>query len=119
MKKLVRNLCAVIALFAIALCLVACAPKDAKAAKEKLDKAGYTAVILYDNSGKETKEGEAIANVTAAQNILKGDGITAFLFKSAKEAKDAAGSDYKDEDNVAVIGKWVVFGSEKAIKAFK
>ena len=119
MKKLVKSLCAVVALFAIALCLVACAPKDAKAAKEKMDKAGYSVLVLYDNSDKETKEGEAIANVSGTANALKGDMFTAFLFKSAKEAKAALDEDYKDEKNVSVVGNWVIFGSEEAIKAFK
>ncbi|MBR4237590.1 hypothetical protein IKQ02_04060 [bacterium] len=119
MKKLVKSLCAVVALFAIALCLVACAPKDAQAAKEKMDKAGYSVVVVYDNTGKETEEGEAIANVTGTANILKGDAFTAFLFKSAKEAKAALDDDYKDKENVAVVGSWVIWGSEEAIKAFK
>ena len=129
MKKLVKSLCAVVALFAIALCLVACAPKDAKAAKEKLEKAGYTAKIMYEKTGDEAKEG-AIANVSAVKGssiggvvdgVLGGDFFSATLYASSKEAKQAY-EDSKDSDgktSLQLIGNWVVGGEEEAIKAFK
>ena len=129
MKKLVKSLCAVVALFAIALCLVACAPKDAKAAKEKLTKAGYTATIVYEKTGDDAKEG-AIANVTAVKGssiggvidgVLGGNGLTATLYASAKEAKQAY-EDTKDSDgktSAQLVGNWVLIGEEEAIKAFK
>ena len=129
MKKLVKSLCAVVALFAIALVLVACAPKDAKAAKEKLAKAGYTATIVYEKTGDDAKEG-AIANVTAVKgdslgsvigSAIDGKALTATLYASSKEAKEAY-EKTKDSDgktSAQLIGNWVVLGEEAAIKAFK
>ena len=124
MKKLAKLFVILTALFAV-VALASCAPKDSDAAKEKLDKAGYTAVWnVYD----EVQEDGAVGYLVATKGKTLGgmidglgDGLTAVLYKTAKQAK-AAVAEHKDAEgksNYQVVGKWVVSGSEDAVKAFK
>ena len=64
MKKLVKVL-SVAMLLVLALALVACAPKDTAAAKEKMEKAGYTVVVTTNN---EVGENGEVGTITCAKN---------------------------------------------------
>ena len=90
--------------------LCGCAPKDVAKAKEKMTEAGYLCL------GYEDKEAEGFVGGFAATKIS--ENITAALYDSSKAAKEAA-EKLGDKDSIQVIGKWVVWGSEGAIKAFK
>ena len=121
MKKLIALLVVVFALFV----LVGCAPANSDKAKDKLDKAGYSAVwTANDKVGENGEVGTLVATKGKTLGSLidgLGDGITAVLYDSAKNAKKAY-NDSKDAEgksNLQLIGKWVVWGSEEAIKAFK
>ena len=113
MKKFVQ-IVSVVALIAIlaAVCF-ACVPGSVEKAKEKMDKAGYVAVA-YTNSDAEDCDGWIGA--TTLKNSL-----TAWHFTSSKAAK-AYYDDLTDGnkyENLGISGKWVYYGSEDAIKAFK
>ena len=121
MKKLFALLVVVFALFV----LVGCAPANSDKAKEKLDKAGYTVVwTAASEKGEDGYVGTLVATKGKTLGSLidgLGDGLTAALYDSASNAKKAY-NDTKDAEgktNLQLIGKWVVWGSEEAIKAFK
>lgn len=93
--------------------LCGCAPKDVAKAKEKMEEAGYLCV------GYEDKEAEGFVGGFAATKVSGGfESITAALYDSSKAAKEAA-EELGNKESIQVIGKWVVWGSEGAIKAFK
>ena len=121
MKKVILGL--FVALFALV--LVGCAPKDSSAAKQKMEKAGYTVVAtVYD----EVQEDGSVASLACTKgntigSIIDGlgNGLTAVLYDSTKNAKAAYNSSKNAEgkSNYTLVGKWVVWGSEEAVKAFK
>lgn len=121
MKKLLALLVVVFALFV----LVGCAPANSDKAKAKMDKAGYSAVWV---AASEKGEDGYVGTLTCTKGKTLGsaidglgDGLTADLYDSASNAKKAF-NDTKDAEgksNRQLIGKWVVWGSEEAIKAFK
>ena len=108
-----------------ALVLVGCAPKDASAAKKKMEKKDYTVVVLDGEIAKSAlsaiAEG-AVANVTASKKTDDGTiAMTAVLFDSAKNAKAFYNASKDDEKKTSLVlsGKWVMYGDEKAVKDFK
>ena len=114
-----------VALFALV--LVGCAPKDSDAAKAKMEKAGYTAVwSAYSEVKEDGSVGYLVANKgksigASLDGLLDGDNLTAVLYNSTKNAK-AAFNDTKNAEgktNYSLVGKWVVYGGEAAVKAFK
>ncbi|MGN1042476.1 MAG: hypothetical protein ACI4SK_03220 [Christensenellales bacterium] len=117
MKKCMKIMSIIAILACIAVVFVACAPKDGQAAKEKLEKAGYTVQInetptrrgIYcDCELGAEKDGESV--------------LYAVLYvgtDSAKNAYSNIASEFKDEGwKVEQKGKWVIAGTEEAIKAF-
>ena len=119
--KLAKILSAFVLTFAVAM-LVACAPSNSEKAVEKMKKAGYLASAT---TYSEVQEDGAVASVSGTKDslsqVLSGNGFTATLYKTAKQAK-AAYNDTKDAEgktNCTLVGKWVVWGSEEAVKAFK
>ena len=121
MKKLIALLVVVFAVFV----LVGCAPANSDKAKAKLDKAGYSCVwSANDEVGENGEVGTLVATKGKTIGSLidgLGDGLTAVLYNSSSNAKKAY-NDSKDAEgktNLQLIGKWVVWGSEEAIKAFK
>lgn len=114
---------AFVALFA----LVACAPANGDKAKEKMEKAGYSAVWT---ARSEVGENGEVGTLTAlkGQSIgglidgaLGGNGLTATLYDTSAHAK-AVFNDSKNAEgksNYTLVGKWVVWGPEEAVKAFK
>lgn len=125
MKKLIALLVVVFAVFV----LVACAPANSDKAKAKMEKAGYTVTW---SANKEVGEKGEVGYLTATKGsslgglidgVLNGDMLVAALYDSASnakkafnEAKDAEG---KVPENAEVVGKWVIYGSAEAVKAFK
>ncbi len=123
MKKLMKVLSVFVMAFAL-VALAGCAPKDLASAKEKMVEAGYTCLdVNIDN-----EEG-VVGIFSASKNLIGGilgqgdaDALIATLYDSSKSAKAALADAEKDaeENQVAkVIGKWVVVGTEQAIKDFK
>ena len=126
MKRLVKVL-SVAMLLVLALALVACAPKDTEAAKEKMEKAGYTVVVT---TNKEVGENGEVGTITCAKNegslgaitgALNGKGLTGTLYDSTKNAKAAleATKDAEGKTSAKQVGKWVVVADDEAYKAFK
>ena len=126
MKKLAKIFCALCALFAV-VSLAACAPKDSDAAKAKLEKAGYSVTWT---AYSEVQEDGAVGKLAAVKgsstgaligSLIDGEGLTATLYDSAKNAKAALAEtqDAEGKTNAQVVGKWLVYGNEDAIKAFK
>ena len=106
---------AFVALFA----LVACAPANGDKAKAKMEEAGYACTWTVN---KEVGENGEVGTLLCVKGIsLSGvDGLTAVLYDSASHAK-AAYNDSKNAEgktNLTLVGKWVVYGSEEAVKAF-
>lgn len=85
--------------------LTACGPSSIDAAKKKMEKKGYT-VLAY-------KAEDGTGGIACSKGLL-GDKMTAVLYESSKDAKAAA-----EKSGAQQIGKWVVAGSDAAIKDFK
>ena len=107
--------------------LVACAPSSGDKAKEKMEKAGYTAAwSAYSKVGDKGEIGvlTALKGQSAGgllDGLLGGEGLTATLYDTAAHAK-AVYNDSKNAEgksNYTLVGKWVVWGQEDAVKAFK
>ncbi len=144
MKKFSKVLaCMLVTVFTL-LAFVACAPNsDPKKAKESLDDAGYTTVLVTsDNllssaalSGYESAFGCERGDIVAVLTGVKGGDdsgelITIVYFKDASACKSAwekAESYFEDENDddddsdftVKKSGKMIYAGTEAAIKAAK
>ena len=115
MKKFLVGLLAALACFA----MVACVPGDLAKAEEKMEKAGYN--VLNHEVKAEGFVGGIAASLKSDNplgdlgNVLGGKGIVAILFETAADAKAYA----EGKEDVEVSGKWVFWGDEEAVKAFK
>lgn len=111
-----KRLLGVITLLVLGVLLVACAPSSYDKAKEKMENANYACLGgVYD----EVQKDGSVASLTGTINLQKG--FTAVLYDSAKNAK-AAYNETKDAEgktDYVLVGKWVIIGSEEAVKAFK
>ena len=98
MKKFIGALLVVLVMVFV---LAGCAPKDAAAAKKKMEKKDYTVVVLdgeIAKSGLSAIAEGAEASVTASKKTDDGTiAMTAVLFDSAKNAK-AFYNASKDDD---------------------
>ena len=94
--------------------MAACAPSSIEKAEEKMQAAGYT-VVAYEDEEAEGMVGGFVATA-GLSGLLGGDVMTAVLFDS----KDAATDFYSTlaETGAVLDGKWVYWGSEKAIEEF-
>ena len=125
MKKIISILLAAFT----CLCLTACAPSDLEKAEEKMEKAGYSVVVTGENAAEllvgDDAEGMIVATkMEGGLTNLKTETVTAYLFESItdameyyKEKKD----DMDDKDDKTVFkmsGKWVIAGTEQAVKDF-
>ena len=92
----------------------ACAPTSIEKAEEKMQEAGYT-VGAYEKDDAEGFVGGFVATAGLG-GLLGGDVMTAVLFDS----KDAASDFYAtvNEAGAVLDGKWVYWGSDKAVEAF-
>ena len=122
MKRFIGALLVVLVMVFV---LAGCAPKDAAAAKKKMEKKDYTVVVLDGEIAKsglsKVAEG-AEASVTATKKTDDGTiAMTAVLFDSAKNAKAFYNSSKDDNDKTSLVlsGKWVIYGDEQAVKDFK
>ena len=95
--------------------MAACAPSSVEKAEEKMQKAGYT-VVAYEKEDAEGLVGGFVATAGLG-GLLGGNTMTALLF----ETKDAATDFYSTVGQVGAVldGKWVYWGSEEAVDAFK
>ena len=123
MTKKLRLFAFVFVAFFALFALVACAPKDGAAAKEKMEKAGYTATwSAYSKVGDNGEVGELGAfKASIGSGGFSASGLTATLFDTTAHAK-AYFNDTKNAEgksNFTLVGKWVVWGPEDAVKAFK
>lgn len=116
MKKAFRfGLVAII--MALVITLVSCTPSKPESAQKKLEKAGYGVTVLEPSKEYEGAETVLMASKSAG---LKVEALTAVYFSSSDEAK-AAYEKYVGEnksENVKQAGKWLLMGSEQAIKDF-
>ncbi len=93
---------------------VACAPASLEKAQEKMEAAGYTV---------ETEEYLGIGQIYAYNE--DGDVLSGALYESTSDAKSAyelaesMASAMPEGYSLKRIGKWVVTGTDAAIKAFK
>lgn len=130
MKKLFALLVVVFAAFM----LVGCAPKDAAAAKEKLEKKDYAVAVdgtIIPTALKLLGVEDIETVLTATKSVEDKDGnksaesVTAIKFADAKAAKAALEKiqDYAkkngSETDVKKSGAWLFYGTEKGVKAFK
>lgn len=94
--------------------MAACTPSSIEKAEEKMQEAGYT-VVAYEDKDAEGMVGGFVATA-GLSGLLGGDVMTAVLFDS----KDAATDFYStlSETGAVLDGKWVYWGSEKAIEEF-
>lgn len=126
MRKFIKVLSVLIALVAV-VSLASCAPKDGDAAVKKMEKAGYTAVW---SANSKVQEDGAVGTLTATKGgslgaivggVLDGDGLIAVKYDTSAHAKAAfdKSKDAEGKTSVVKVGKWLVSGSDAAIKAFK
>jgi len=128
MKKALRLSSLAIVLMAL-LTLTACAPKDAPAAKQKLEDKGYTVVA----DGTVIPTALKLVKVEGVETVLlatkKGENdqiesVTMILFKEKAQAKDSfeAVKDYAakqaEKTSVKQAGKWLYYGTEQGMKDF-
>ena len=117
----------VLTLLVCVVLLVACAPANSDKAKAKMEKAGYTASWV---ANKEVGEDGQVGYLSATKGnsigslidgVLNGDGLVATLYDSSANAKKAYKETQNSEGNTSavLVGKWVVTGSDEALKAFK
>ena len=133
MKKFVKIFTLVVALFAI-LAVASCAPKDGAAAKEKLSKKGYQDIVLDSTVEPAaikllTKKNVDVC-LTASKTETNKDGedvtytLHAVLFTSKADAKasieavEDRAKENGEKTEVKQSGKWLYYGSEKAMKDF-
>ena len=120
MKKLLSVLLAALT----CLFLVACAPANIEKAEKKMEKAGYEVVVTEDFIPEDAE-----AAITATKgnlgDVFSGDVemVTAVLFESASAASDyyKENKDKAEEEDDTVFkksGKWVIAGTEDAVKDF-
>ena len=116
--KLAKILSAFVLTLALAM-LVACAPANSEKAVAKMKKAGFDASA---STYSEVQEDGAVAGIIAQKGgLLSTNGLTGTLYKTAKQAKAAYNESKNAEgkSNYTLVGKWVIWGSEEAVKAFK
>ena len=111
MKKFLSTMIMALACVAMA----ACAPMSVEKAEEKMQKAGYT-VVAYEKEDAEGFVGGFVATA-GLSGLLGGNTMTALLFETA----DAASDFYSVANQAGAVldGKWVYWGSEEAVDAFK
>lgn len=129
MKKSFVLITTIVALVVIcSIVFAACAPSNTEKAKAKMEKAGYTATVttfskVGDNGevatvvGAKKSDGNILSQVGSALD----DNYAATLYDSSKSAKAALEKtkDAEGKTSAVLAGKWVIVGSEAAIKAFK
>lgn len=102
---------------------VSCAPKDADAAKTKLEKKGY--VVVVDDTF--TPAALKLLNVEGIKTSLiatkEGEVVTAVLFEKSSQAKASLKQIQKREheenaSSAKVSGKWVYYGTTQGMKDF-
>lgn len=122
-----KRLLSILTALALVLTLVGCAPSNSDKAKAKMEKAGFT--VAWTANKEVTEEGE-VGYLTAVKGsglgsmisgALDGNGLTATLYDTAAHAKAAYNSSKNAEGktNWTLAGKWVFYGSDEAVKAFK
>ncbi len=128
MKKTFR-LSALVLTLLFAFTLVACAPKDASAAKKKMEKKDYTVTIITES---KDAEGGAVARISGHKGGLVNstDHFVAIQYDTKETAKNSIetvkkfyetmfGKSDDLENNAQQVGKWVIVGTSQAIKDFK
>ena len=122
-----KRILGVITLLVVAVLLVACAPANSDKAKAKMEKAGYTCTWT---ANKEVGEDGQVGYLTATKGssigtlidgLLDGDSLVAVQYDTSAHAK-AAYNDSKNAEgksSAVLVGKWVISGSDAAVKAFK
>ncbi len=124
MKKRIIAIVAIIALVAmLGLVLVAC---NADSYKSKLEKAGYTVVVLEGDEAEAEEEGvEWIVTASKAGDGLLGaidrEYVTVVKYANSADAKEAeqAAIDLAGEKNVHRVGTIVITGTEQGVKDAK
>ena len=115
--------------------LCSCAPKSVLAAYKKMVKNEYSVDIEYNK--RDASKYEAIVSIFAEKEYTSGnyDIVTAMLFsnteaaklayeqqqnsiKQQKKAAEAIGTKLNVDTVCKRSGKWVVYGTEKAVDAF-
>ena len=106
--------------------LAGCMPKDPEKAKAKLEKAGYSVTVDGTISPKVLNAIDGINGAKSVVSASKDDEhVSAVYFESAKLAKEsykamkeqAANNGEKTEAKLS--GKWIYYGTEAGVKAFK
>ena len=110
MKKF---LCAIL-MGIMCLGFVACAPFTVEKAEEKMEKAGYT-VLAYSDDEAEGMVG----GILAQKGLIGGSTLYACLFDSKDAATDFYSKAAQISSSAVLDGKWVYWGDEDAIDAFK
>ena len=128
--KLIKQFSLLTLVCVLFLSLVACAPKNAEKAEEKLEKAGYEVEVADSKIELAILEAFGIKNVEAAVAAYSENGeefVMAFLFEEkadAKEAMESIGKYFEDElgddysGSVKRSGKWIYTGTEQGMKDF-
>ena len=121
MKKFAKIFVSVVMLFVMAFTFASCVPSSYDKATEKMEKAGYTVVGTTFDKKEDGSVGTFNATKVVLTNTSESGTLTAILYDSSKDAK-AAVEKVKNENpdsSVKQKGKWVYFGTEKAIEAFE
>ena len=134
MKRILKISCFAILLSTFVL-LCSCAPKSILAAYKKMVKKEYEVSIRYND--RDASKYEATVNISASKDYTSGntDYVSAALYSNTEAAKlaleqaqqkikeqkkeaEKEGSDAKIDTVCKRSGKWVVYGTEKAVDDF-
>lgn len=124
MKKVFNAITLTLLLVFCTSLLLACAPSDLAKAKEKMEEAGYNVILTEAKEDNEdNKVGSIVVTKISIGASFEAEGLTATLFKTAKDAKayyEKHVDDETDEEDqtLKISGKWVYFGTQSAIDAF-
>lgn len=127
MKKVFRLL-ALVLFVALTFAFAACAPSTTDAAKAKMEKADYSTVVSTRSEvGENGEVATIVCTKNSSGNIISqigaaiDDNLSGTLYDTAAHAKAAFAETQNAEGktNATLVGKWVVYGSEAAVKAFK
>lgn len=116
MKKIISIISIVLTVALLTFVLCACVPSDVEKAEEKMEKAGYI-VISYSDAEAEGLVGGISATKTGLTSGI--NTIVALCFDSSSSAKEYYDENVAEDSDIQKSGKWVFWGTEAAIEAFK
>ena len=115
MKKFLMMLATLLA----CICITACTPSSLADARTKMAEAGYNVNDALTLGMEGVLGGvSATKGGIGGSGLLGGESLTAYYFDTNEAAKNYYEAN-SDKSNITLDGKWVFYGTEGGINAFK